>query len=126
LKKSLRNRDFFNPPDRSTRVKRDESGTSYYKSYHSHRNDRPFRSHCVPMKTAAPKRCRTVFARTNRSVQAAIPWAPPPDELATSAILWIADEAILAATIERAIVWLADHGIPPLSLRALQFPYVAR
>jgi hypothetical protein len=26
--------------------------------------------------------------------------------------LWIADETILTATIERAIVWLADHGIP--------------
>lgn len=40
-------------------------------------------------------------------------WSPSPDELAAEAILHIAhDEALLNRTLNRAILWLAEHGQP--------------
>jgi len=39
-------------------------------------------------------------------------WSPSPDELAADASLYITDEAILGATLNRIILWLADHGTP--------------
>jgi hypothetical protein len=39
-------------------------------------------------------------------------WSPSPDELAADAVLSITDEAILGETLNRVIVWLADHGTP--------------
>jgi hypothetical protein len=39
-------------------------------------------------------------------------WSPSPDELAADASLSIPDEATLTETINRVIIWLADHGTP--------------
>jgi hypothetical protein len=39
-------------------------------------------------------------------------WSPSPDELAAEASLHITDEAMLGETINRAILWLAEHGSP--------------
>lgn len=39
-------------------------------------------------------------------------WSPPPEELAAEASLHILEEAVLAKTINRVILWLADHGPP--------------
>jgi hypothetical protein len=39
-------------------------------------------------------------------------WSPSPDELAAEASLHILDEAILGNTLNRIVLWLADHGTP--------------
>ena len=39
-------------------------------------------------------------------------WSPSPDELAVEASLHITDETKLNETINRIILWLADHGPP--------------
>jgi hypothetical protein len=39
-------------------------------------------------------------------------WSPSPDELAAEASLHITDEEILGKTINRVILWLAEHGSP--------------
>lgn len=39
-------------------------------------------------------------------------WSPSPGELAAEASLHILDEAVLGKTIDRAILWLAEHGTP--------------
>ena len=39
-------------------------------------------------------------------------WSPSPDELAADASLSILDEATLGKTLNRVIVWLAEHGTP--------------
>lgn len=39
-------------------------------------------------------------------------WSPSPDELAAEASLHITDEALLGETIDRVILWLAQHGSP--------------
>ena len=39
-------------------------------------------------------------------------WSPSPDELAAEASLHIEDEILLGETINRAILWLAEHGPP--------------
>jgi Sel1 repeat len=38
-------------------------------------------------------------------------WSPSPGELAADAVLHL-DEASLGAAMNRAILWLADHGTP--------------
>jgi hypothetical protein len=39
-------------------------------------------------------------------------WSPSPVELAAEASLHILDETVLGKTINRAILWLAEHGPP--------------
>jgi hypothetical protein len=40
-------------------------------------------------------------------------WSPSPDELAAEAILHFADNvSLVEATLNRIILWLADHGPP--------------
>ncbi|EIG55842.1 sel1 repeat family protein [Bradyrhizobium sp. WSM1253] len=39
-------------------------------------------------------------------------WSPPPDELAGDAVLAITDCAVLHDTLNRAILWIANHGMP--------------
>lgn len=39
-------------------------------------------------------------------------WSPSPDELAAEASLHLTDETVLGQVINRAILWLADHGDP--------------
>jgi hypothetical protein len=39
-------------------------------------------------------------------------WSPSPDELASEACLHITDEALLGETINRVILWVAEHGPP--------------
>ena len=39
-------------------------------------------------------------------------WSPSLDELTAEASLHITDEAVLGETINRVILWLAEHGSP--------------
>lgn len=39
-------------------------------------------------------------------------WSPSPDELAAEASLHITDEAALGRTLNRVILWIAEHGTP--------------